>query len=121
MIILDTDQNGIPLDTSYFDLWNESHKFYNSSISKVILFDDFAEYRSYFGLDNPPTPMPQFTWDIPSNATVVEHKEYGLPLDDKWLSYPRFFRGDVLFVFNTIEEFDQYISDRTDKTDYGDQ
>ena len=118
MIILETDNNGTPIDSSYIDLWNKSHKFLDSSKLQVILFDDFQEYKSYFGLDNPPPPRPQFTWDIPSNATVVDHKEYGLPVDDKWLDYPRFFRGDVLFVFDTIEEFDQYIRERTDTSDY---
>lgn len=118
MIILDTDQNGTPLDSSYIDLWNESHKFYNSSISQVILFDDFAEYRSYFGLDNPPPPRPEVVWDVPSNAFIVDHKEYGLPVDQKWLNFPRFFRGDILFVFNTIEEFDQYILSKTDQNTY---
>lgn len=56
----------------------------------------------------------QFFWDIPSNAFVVDHKEYGLPVDEKWLEYPRFFRGDVLFVFNTLDEFDEYIAKRRD-------
>jgi len=121
MIILDTNDEGQPLDSNYIDLFFNSHRFYNSATKKVILFDDFFEWKEFMDQNYPQEAMPQFTWDIPSNATVVEHKEYGLPLDDKWLSYPKFFRGDVLFVFNTIEEFDQYIDERTDKTDYGDQ
>jgi len=119
MIIIDSNEFGEPIDSSYTQLWLNAHKFYNSSTQKIILFDNFAEYRDYMENNYPQTPPPVFTWDIPSNATVVDHLPNGLPVDEKWLQYPRFFRGDVLFIFNTIEEFDQYIAERTDYVDRG--
>ncbi len=119
MYTLQANEFGAPIDPYWVENWMNFHRLYDGI--NLYLFDTSEEKELFINQNYPPKPMPQFTWDIPSNATVVEHKEYGLPLDDKWLNYPRFFRGDVLFVFNTIEEFDQYISDRTDKTDYGDQ
>ena len=114
MIILEANQFGEPVDTSYNELWTKSHKFYNAAINTIILFDDFFEYKEYMDKNYPEPPLPIFTWDVPSNAIVVDHTPNGLPVDDKWLFYPRFFRGDILFVFNTQQEFDQYIADRTD-------
>jgi hypothetical protein len=108
MQIVPTYPNGEPIDPEY----TKYHRYFNGT--ELIVFDDFAEYAEYFGLNNPPEPSPVYEWNVPSNATIVPHKQYGLPVDDIWLNYPRFFRGDVLFVFNTVEEFDQYIAERTD-------
>lgn len=110
--IIDANEFGAPLDPTWIDKWmNYSHHYDGN---KLYIFDTPQEHQAFLDENYPPEPIPQFTWDIPSNAIVVEHKDYGLPVDEKWLNYPRFFRGDVLFVFNTIEEFDQYISQRTD-------
>lgn len=118
MIIIDANEFGQPLDSNYMDLFLKSHRFYNGETQKITLFDDFWEWKEFMDENYPSQFKTTFEWNVPSNATIVEHKEYGLPVDDKWLNYPRFFRGDILFVFNTIEEFDQYIAERTDTNDY---
>jgi len=116
MIVLDANEFGAPVDPYWVERWMNFHRFYDGK--NLYLFETIEEQQLFIEQNYPQT-TPPFIWDIPSNANIVDHLPNGLPVDEKWLTYPRFFRGDVLFIFNTQEEFDQYIRDRTDYTDLG--